>query len=154
MRPIVLLLLCACAIPAEKLGGIDVDRDGFPWPSDCDGLNDDVHPGAAEICDGLDNNCDGQVDVDAVDATPRYPDHDGDGLEGLVVTTSPPSDLALVDAPGAEFGFAPGSTLLRDSTFVMFGNLPATPVSVAFDLVQKIDSHLVMRNYGGLLETG
>jgi preprotein translocase subunit SecY len=27
-------------------------------------------------------------------------------------------------------------------------------VSVAFDLVQKIDSHLVMRNYGGLLEKG
>jgi preprotein translocase subunit SecY len=26
-------------------------------------------------------------------------------------------------------------------------------VSVAFDLVQKIDSHLVMRNYSGLLET-
>jgi preprotein translocase subunit SecY len=26
-------------------------------------------------------------------------------------------------------------------------------VSVAFDLVQKIDSHLVMRNYKGLLET-
>jgi preprotein translocase subunit SecY len=27
-------------------------------------------------------------------------------------------------------------------------------VSVAFDLVQKIDSHLVMRNYRGLLERG
>ena len=27
-------------------------------------------------------------------------------------------------------------------------------VSVAFDLVQKIDSHLVMRNYKGLLEEG
>ena len=27
-------------------------------------------------------------------------------------------------------------------------------VSVAFDLVQKIDSHLVMRNYQGLLERG
>ena len=26
-------------------------------------------------------------------------------------------------------------------------------VSVAFDLVQKIDSHLVMRNYKGLLES-
>jgi preprotein translocase subunit SecY len=26
-------------------------------------------------------------------------------------------------------------------------------VSVAFDLVQKIDSHLVMRNYRGLLES-
>ena len=27
-------------------------------------------------------------------------------------------------------------------------------VSVAFDLVNKIDSHLVMRNYRGLLEKG
>jgi len=27
-------------------------------------------------------------------------------------------------------------------------------VSVAFDLVQKVDSHLVMRNYKGLLEKG
>jgi preprotein translocase subunit SecY len=27
-------------------------------------------------------------------------------------------------------------------------------VSVVFDLVQKIDSHLVMRNYRGLLERG
>jgi preprotein translocase subunit SecY len=27
-------------------------------------------------------------------------------------------------------------------------------VSVAFDLIQKIDSHLVMRNYRGLLEKG
>ena len=26
-------------------------------------------------------------------------------------------------------------------------------VSVGLDLVQKIDSHLVMRNYGGLLES-
>ena len=26
-------------------------------------------------------------------------------------------------------------------------------VSVALDLVQKIDSHLVMRNYSGLLDT-
>ena len=29
----------------------------------------------------------------------------------------------------------------------------AIAVSVAFDLVQKIDSHLVMRNYPGLLES-
>lgn len=61
------------------------------------------------------------------------PDNDGDGLEGLVVGTTPPSDLALVDAPGSQFGFAPGSTLLRESTFVMFGNLPAGAVTVSFD---------------------
>jgi preprotein translocase subunit SecY len=42
-----------------------------------------------------------------------------------------------------------------DSTVARFfgGTGLLIAVSVAFDLVQKIDSHLVMRNYKGLLET-
>jgi hypothetical protein len=31
---------------------------------DCDDTNAAVHPGAMEICDGLDNNCDGLIDGD------------------------------------------------------------------------------------------
>ncbi len=46
---------------------------------DCDDSNPDISPAAAEICDGADNNCDGQVDDGATDAPTWYADQDGDG---------------------------------------------------------------------------
>ena len=46
-----------------------------------------------------------------------------------------------MQVPGSIAAFYGGTSLL-------------IAVSVAFDLVQKIDSHLVMRNYKGLLEKG
>ena len=47
--------------------------------SDCDDHNDQVHPGAAESCDGVDEDCDGSVDEDASDMDAWYADTDGDG---------------------------------------------------------------------------
>jgi hypothetical protein len=41
----------------------DTDGDGFAVPADCDDTDPDVFPGAAETCDGKDNDCDGQVDA-------------------------------------------------------------------------------------------
>src|SRR5207249_7010920 len=51
----------------------DADGDGISaCNGDCNDLNPAVHPGAAEVCDGLDDDCDGQGDVE-------LPDLDGDG---------------------------------------------------------------------------
>jgi hypothetical protein len=46
-----------CVVPAE-----DKDQDGFSVDVDCDDNNAAVHPGADEACDGLDNDCNGQID--------------------------------------------------------------------------------------------
>ncbi len=57
---------------------IDDDGDGFNSDEDCDDSNADINPGAEELCDGLDNNCDGQVD-DGLEVVEYYVDADMDG---------------------------------------------------------------------------
>jgi hypothetical protein len=47
---------------AKKYFYQDKDNDGYFSYEDCDDANPNVHPGAPEICDGLDNNCDGRID--------------------------------------------------------------------------------------------
>ncbi|HCP46434.1 MAG TPA: hypothetical protein DIU15_10345, partial [Deltaproteobacteria bacterium] len=48
----------------------------MPWPEDCHDGDPAIFPEALESCDGLDNNCNGEVD-DAADA-------DGDGFDACV----------------------------------------------------------------------
>lgn len=57
--------------------GQDADADGFLLADDCDDTNAAVNPDAAEECDGIDNNCDGQIDEDVKNT--YYKDNDGDG---------------------------------------------------------------------------
>ena len=54
---------------------VDVDSDGDldPDPEDCAPFNPKIHHKAAELCDGIDNNCNIQVDE-------GWPDFDLDGL--------------------------------------------------------------------------
>lgn len=44
---------------------------------DCNDINAAIHPGATEVCDGVDNNCSGQTDEGLL--TTWYLDVDGDG---------------------------------------------------------------------------
>ncbi len=59
---------------------VDGDGDGYTDDVDCDDSDDAVHPGADELCNGVDDDCDGTVDVDASDASTWYLDGDGDGF--------------------------------------------------------------------------
>ncbi len=85
----------------EETGGadtgdlIDADGDGSPASEDCDDLDAASFPGAEEVCDGVDNDCDGVADEN-VQST-FYQDADGDGYGNA---------LASVEACEAGVGFA------------------------------------------------
>ncbi len=67
----------------------DSDDDGHGDADDCEPIDDAVNPDAAEICDGIDNDCDGVVDEDdAADASTWYADADGDGHGDAGSTTA------------------------------------------------------------------
>ena len=85
--PLFALLLTACA-GAERDKAPDADRDGTPDDEDCAPDDPAVYPGAAEACNDVDDDCDGEVDNDPVDGTTFYGDADGDGFYGDADTVS------------------------------------------------------------------
>lgn len=94
---------CDGTIDNPRLWYADIDSDGFVdmnnvvedcappagyFPEtefDCDDSNAAIHPGAVEICDTRDNDCDGMIDNNVVGegAITYYWDNDGDGYGGL-----------------------------------------------------------------------
>ncbi|MBU1413686.1 putative metal-binding motif-containing protein [Myxococcota bacterium] len=110
----------------------DADNDGFGDPGvisfacgapegtvdngdDCDDSHDSVFPGNPEVCDGLDNDCEGTVDVNPVSGgTTFYRDFDsdtyGDASTSMVACSLPAgyvtdntdcNDLSPLTYPGA-----------------------------------------------------
>jgi formylglycine-generating enzyme required for sulfatase activity len=59
----------------------------YPDLDDCDDARAAIHPGVVEVCDDLDNDCDGDVDEDATDALTWYADADGDGFGDPLTST-------------------------------------------------------------------
>lgn len=75
----------------------DNDMDGYASDVDCDDDNADVNPGATETCNGIDDNCDGDVDEGL--ASTYYLDSDGDGFGDLTMSllacTQPANYVAI-----------------------------------------------------------
>ncbi len=81
-----------------------IDRDGDQWidSADCNDEDASTHPFAPELCDGQDNDCDGETDESpAVDAPQWFADADGDGYgdPGVIVNscTMPSGYVANAD---------------------------------------------------------
>lgn len=63
---ILLLLVAFSTAPAFAGKPVDNDGDGYTDRTDCNDADSAINPGATEICDQVDNNCDGNVDEGGV----------------------------------------------------------------------------------------
>ncbi|MEC7985581.1 MAG: putative metal-binding motif-containing protein [Myxococcota bacterium] len=139
----------------ENLYYRDVDNDGYgnndDWVEacdppngfieigdDCDDLDAAINPEQEELCDGLDNDCDGVIDNDIEELNLFYQDADGDGYgdpsstitaclpsEGYVDNSEDCDDSNAYVFPGAE-------ELCDDVQNDCDGSTTATPQSVTF----------------------
>ncbi|WP_242135110.1 MopE-related protein, partial [Aestuariivivens marinum] len=146
----------------------DADGDGYGDPasttqscsapvgyvsdnSDCDDSDDTVYPNAPELCDGKDNDCDGQTDEGFVDT-------DSDGVPDCIdnCPTEPNTDQADADADGigdacegldnAEFTFREVSIIPNPFNAVINIQLPVqlsneTFLITLYDITGKMIRH-------------
>ncbi|MDP2307401.1 MAG: MopE-related protein [Pseudomonadota bacterium] len=97
----------------------DLDADGYTGVDDCDDDDPSIHPGVAEDCDGIDQDCDGDIDNGAPGSSDWYADLDGDTFGdpgGLLSTCATPAGYVLdnTDCDDSSAAALPGGTEVCD----------------------------------------
>ncbi len=85
-----LLVACGDKDDRDTAALVDADSDGFVVADDCDDGDAAINPDAEEVCDNVDNDCDGLVDGkddSLVDGRLWYVDGDSDGYGSDAETT-------------------------------------------------------------------
>lgn len=95
----------------------DADVDGYNTDTDCDDTNAAINPGATEVCDSVDNDCDGIIDDGVLVSV--FADADGDtygdpATSVAACSTSSGWVLDSTDCNDALAGINPGATDVPD----------------------------------------
>ena len=114
----------------------DYDKDGFSEnDGDCNDQSSAIGPGFIERCDGLDNDCDGEIDEDPIDGAVWYEDGDGDayGVEAYFVLacTRPDGYVGVVgDCDDSNANINPGSQKSATATLTTIAMGSMTTVMI------------------------
>jgi hypothetical protein len=116
-----LLIAVACHEPADESESdtgaapdvpvvvVDADGDGASADADCNDRDARIHPGAAEECDAVDQDCDGLFDEDAIGERVAFADDDADGYGS-------PADWSAACVPPSGYIATGGDCLDDDPT--------------------------------------
>jgi hypothetical protein len=93
----------------------DVDLDGFPVSTDCDDGDPLIHPGATEVFNGVDDDCNGSVDdvVEVVTILAATWQEASGRLTVEATTNYPPGAVTLTVTGFGPMEYVPAATLYR-----------------------------------------
>ena len=124
--------------PVDDTGDcFDEDGDGYcESDGDCDPNNPEVNPAAEEICDGNDNNCNGEIDENGDTVFYLDADNDGFGDRDMSLTACEPDS-----------GYVSNADDCDDSAPSIFPDAPETCDGLDNDCDGDIDEDLTTTYY-------